>query len=359
MKDAANNPTTVKLWSKKLQADILAADPIWSLIGTGPDCAIQLKEDSQKSAGDMISYFLRAPLKGGGISEGERLELHEESLIINSDKLHINELAHAVKIRNMGTIDHQRIPFNLREEATAAIRDWYSNRLATMIHMQLGGYSGKSLLIDGVERTDFAKYNGFNDITPPSAENIVLPDGVSSENRINKDHIMTLSLIDKAVEKAKLASPKLRPIKISGGKYYILYLHPRQVTQLRTNTNAGQWLDIQKAVYSGAGKDNPIFNGSLGVYNGVILRESNLVVPGVKEDNTPNYNVRRAVFLGAQAAVIAFGQGFAGQRYQLVEQLFDYQRELGIAAKTIVGIKKTSYNNKDYAVLVLPSYVAN
>ncbi|WP_375660433.1 DUF4043 family protein, partial [Bartonella sp. CL74QHWL] len=84
-----------------------------------------------------------------------------------------------------------------------------------------------------------------------------------------------------------------------------LYLHPTQVMQLRTNTAVGEWLDIQKSVYATSRAKNPIFDGSLGMYNGVILREAIHVTHGVNStNNTAVKSVRRAVFLGAQSAVI-------------------------------------------------------
>jgi hypothetical protein len=47
------------------------------------------------------------------------------------------------------------------------------------------------------------------------------------------------------------------------------------VNDVRANTSAGQWFDIQKAAMMG-GKvsDNPIFGESLGVYRNLLLIES-------------------------------------------------------------------------------------
>ncbi len=122
---------------------------------------------------------------------------------------------------------------------------------------------------------------------------------------------------------------------------------------MRTNTKSGQWLDITKAAYDGSGAKNPIFNGSLGMYNGVILREAEHVPNGINsKTQEPVTSVRRAVLLGAQSVIMAYGRvgngatggdGKGGTRYKLVEELFDYQREFGVAAKTIIGMKKSRY----------------
>ncbi len=64
---------------------------------------------------------------------------------------------------------------------------------------------------------------------------------------------------------------------------------------------------------------------------------------GVKSDGTVEENVRRAVLLGAQSAMLAFGAENQDTRYKLVEELDDYQRVYGVAAKTILGMKKTRF----------------
>ncbi|MCZ2159317.1 DUF4043 family protein, partial [Bartonella sp. 220] len=171
-------------------------------------------------------------------------------------------------------------------------------------------------------------------------------------------------LIDEAVQCAKLANPKIRPVRVNGESVYVLYLHPIQVTQLRTNTETGQWLDIQKAAYTGSRAKNPIFDGSLGMYNGVILRESEHVTNGVKStDGTRVAGVRRAVLLGAQSVVMAFGKGYGDTRYKIEEETFDYKREYGFGVHTIIGMKKTRFQMpgraqgaQDFGTIVIPTY---
>lgn len=95
----------------------------------------------------------------------------------------------------------------------------------------------------------------------------------------------------------------------------------------------------------------------LGMYNGVVLREAGHVMPGVDATSGGEVtNVRRAVLLGAQAGVIAFGKGRSADKYKLVEELFDYQRELGVAAKTVFGFKKTVFGGEDFGSVVVSTY---
>lgn len=124
-----NDSYTVKLWAKVLKAEALKATWFGKFIGESSDSLIHLKTDMQKSAGDRLTYGLRTLLTGDGVSENVTLEGNEESLSIYSDNLLINELNHAVRVRADSTIDAERVPFNLREEAKNGLRDWVSGRL--------------------------------------------------------------------------------------------------------------------------------------------------------------------------------------------------------------------------------------
>jgi hypothetical protein len=66
--------------------------------------------------------------------------------------------------------------------------------------------------------------------------------------------------------------------------------------------------------------------------------------------------VRRAIFCGAQSAMIAFGRENSPEKFTWVEELFDYKNQLGIAAGSIFGLKKTVFNSKDFSDIVMATY---
>lgn len=352
-----NDPLAVKTWSRQLAAEVSKATSIAPLIGASSADIIQLKDETAKGAGDKVTFGLRHQLIGDGVSEGTQLEGREEALATYTDNLVLNELAHAVRVKNEGTIDAQRVPFNLREEANAGLVDWYADRLSLTAFVHLCGYTGQSLTFEGRKLNITPLHTGFNTPLNPTNERLFWAGNKKSDSELKADDLFDLSLVDKAVERAKLANPKIRPARINGENVYVMYLHPMQVTALRTNTAAGQWLDIQKAAYQGSRAQNPLFDGSLGMYNGVVLREAEHIMPGMAANGAELPNVRRAVLLGAQAGVIAFGKGQTVEKYRLVEELFDYQRELGVAAKTVFGFKKTVFNGQDFASIVVSTAV--
>ena len=356
-----NDALAVKRWARDLDYEVKKGLEIAPLIGTGNNAIIQEKKEL-KSRGDQVTCALRVQLTGTGRTENETLEGNEESLTTYSDALLINELVHAVRVEGEDSIDQQRVLFNLRNEAKSGLADWYAERLSLSFFIQASGYTASSMTYRGTSTSLSTVHKGLNTVTAPSTNRRVYSTG-SADETVNADSTATMSLelIDYAKEKAMTANPRVRPVVVNGKKMYVCYLHPFQVTDLRTNTSTGQWLDIQQAAMAG-GKvsDNPIFSGALGVYNGVVLRENEDVVPGVHSTTAAEQtSTRRALFLGAQSSAVAFSTKFSkASPYKWVEKKFDYDRELGVSVQSLMGLKKTIYNSEDFGVLTISTYAA-
>lgn len=346
-----NDSLSNKLFAKKLSVEALKETYFGKFMSDSQDSMIQIKNEPSQNAGDKVTFGLRTQLTGDGVTENQTLEGNEESLSTYSDALLINELAHAVRVRNKNTIDAQRVPFNLRNEAKSGLKDWFANRFDTAMFNHLCGYT---------LQTDM-RYAGNNTITAPSTNRIYRTIG-TDDVTVNGDATkkMNLGVIDALVERAGVASPLIRPIKINGENKFLMFLHDYQVTDMRTSTDAGQWLDIQKAALAGgAGSKSPIYTGALGEYNSVVLHKSNRVTNGISNAGAVQTSTRRAVFCGAQAGALAFGKEFAeGVNYKWVEELFDYERELGVSAQTVWGLKKTVFNSEDFGTIVATTYAA-
>src|SRR5262249_21973705 len=119
---------------------------------------------------------------------------------------------------------------------------------------------------------------------------------------------------------------------------------------LRT-TDQGGWLEIQKAAATAEGRNNPIFKGGLGMINNVVLHEHEDVVR-FNDYGSGNVNAARAMFMGRQAGVVAFGST-EGFRFSWTEEMQDHGNEPVISAGIITGVKKTRFNNKDFGILAL------
>jgi N4-gp56 family major capsid protein len=350
-----NHNETVKLWARKLFHEALKATWIYKFIGKDSSSMVQLLTDTQKGPGDRVRVILRMLLSGAGIQGDGTLEGNEEALTTYTDDLVINQLRHSV--RSAGKMTEQRIPFSIREEARLALTDWWADRFDTWVFNQLGS---ATYLND-------TRYTGNQSVTTADSSHVVYPltsivDIDATANSVASNSasaVMTLSVIDKFVEKAKTLSPQIRPLMIGGEQKYVCFVHPYQEYDLRTNTNTGQWLDIQKAAVSGGQQyNNPIYKGALGEYNNTIIHVSTRVPLSASASVTGHASVRSAIFCGAQAATLAFGQGHGPEKFEWVEELFDYQNQLGVAAGCIGGAKKTQFNSADYGVLICPTWAA-
>jgi len=344
-----NDAFAVKLWAKMLIVAERETLDIAPLMGNDDNSVIQMKTETTKGAGDRVTFGLRARLTGDGITETETAEGNAESLSIYSDNVLINELGHNVGVKSQNTIDQQRVPFDLREQARDGLAEWWSDRKSASFFNAVCGYTPQTN----------TKYTGLNAVTAPtSGRRITAGTGTVDENITSSD-TFTLDLIDAAVEVAKVGSNMVRPIRIGGQPKYVLYLHPYQVTSLRTNSASGQWLDIQKAAMMGGQvTNNPIYTGALGEHNSVIIRQSQDVTQGVNNSSGAAITtVRRGVLLGAQAAVCGFGQANYGPtKYRWNEELLDHKRKLEVSAWSIWGMKKTVFNGADFGTVVISTY---
>jgi N4-gp56 family major capsid protein len=347
-----NHALAVKRWSTSLAVEAEKKSYFKKFIGT----VITKKTDLEKNAGDKVTYGLRMKLRGAGVTGDNTLEGNEEALTYYDDAILIDQLRHAV--RSKGKASEQRVPYKTREEGRDGLSTWWAERFDELMFVYLSGARGvDSTLTLPLAFTSFAG----NSLSAPDAAHIQYANGLAKAT-ITAADVFTLSEIDKLVEKAETVDPMIQPIMVGGEKKYIMLLHPYQVTDLRTNTATGQWQDIQKAAAAAQGQGNPIFTGALGEYNGVILHKHRNVIRFSDYGAGGTFSAARALFLGAQAGTIAFGNGQketgGSARYSWVEELFDYKNQLGVAAGAIFGIKKAIFNSKDFGVIACDTYAA-
>jgi len=362
---AVNDAMAVKLWSRVLDHEALKYTDIAPLIGDDENSIIHRQDALSKGPGDQITFAIVMQLSQLGFSENQLAEGNGETLTTYSDALVINELMAVVGVKSRRTIDQQRVPWDLRNVAKGRLADWYRKRYSVAFFNQVCGYT---------PATD-VRLTGLNAVIAASATRIIRQSAKASDDLLLVGDTFTLDMIDKAKEMAITATPQIRPVRFKGASsrrggrsdfnntledMYVAYLHPYQITALRRNTSTGQWLDLQKAASMGRNDTgNKIFSGAIGIYNGVIMRSSIDVTPGVSAvDGSSVANVRRAVLLGGQAAMMGFGRDNGPEKLTWNEELFDHKRRLEISALTIHGLKKTSYNSVDYGVVVMSSYAA-
>lgn len=354
-----NDAETNKLWEKmlhKAERDTLDIAP---LMGKSENSIIHIKDETEKGAGDRVTFTLRTRLTQKGISASGTAEGNAEALSTYTDALLLDELGCNVGAKSQYTIDAQRVPFNLREECKNAASTWWRDRRATWFFNQVCGYTPANT----VSSTSGPEYTGMNTATAPASgtglTRHIWAGTATNDQGLGNSDTFVVSIIDRAVEAARTGNRMVNPVRVGGQDKYIVYLHERQLRQLRTSSTTGGWQDITKFAYSGVDiSKNPLYTGAIGEWNGCILRRSQDVTLGVHSGTgASEADVYRAVLLGAQAAVAAFGRkGYGPSKYRWNEELVDHKRKLEVSAWSVGGLKKAVFNSVDHGTVVMSSH---
>lgn len=360
-----NNALSNKLWAAKFLKEVEKKTYFGRFMGEDEDSVIQVRTETSQKPGDKVTIGLVASLSGDGVTEGGILEGNEEDLTFYDDSIFINELYHAVRVRNKKSIDQQRIPENLRTIGRNRLSQWWATRMDTTMFLHLCGYTGDAFTRDRqTVDPDLDVYNGNNDIVGPSASRHIWAGGNSNDQSLTSptDDKFVLDLVDEAILIATTSTPLMSPIMVNGEPKWILFLHPSQVKSLRTDVSTSRitWFDVNKALLQGGqpASKNPIYTGALGEYNGVIFHQAYRITNGVSAATGLKVaNTKRAVLVGKQAGFIAYGrESNTSTKYHWEEELFDYKRSLGIGIGAVWGIKKAIFDDVDYATIVISTY---
>lgn len=335
---------TVKRWAKQMMAQVAQTAFFMRIASKEDSSAIQILDDLQKHAGDQVTFGISQLLQGAGVLNLQTLTGNEEAPITYSDALTVSELAHAVLL--VGPISNQRVLFDRRKIGRNRLADWYAARVDHGAANQLGSYTPQTNV----------NYTGLQ--SPVAITRQILPAGISDAASLTSANTFQITFWDTFVRSAKALTSGIRPVKVGGKQLFIGVMHPSQTTDMRQNTSTGQWLDIEKAAMTGGDiGDNPIWWESLGMYHGVLLHENSRVTNSVANAGTAVANTKRALGMGAQAAVLAFGRGQdESQKFRWLEELRDYGRQIGIGVSAIWGLVKVQFNSVDFAVTGIDTY---
>lgn len=359
------DPKSIKKYSGALAVDVNRDAYFTStLVGTNPQTQLPIQRvtDLEKGAGDTVTYDLSLQLRGAPTVNGETLEGNEEDLRFATDELKIDQMRKAVSAGDKMT--QKRTLHDLRAIAKARLTEWWTRIYDEIIFVYLSGARG--INNDYILAPSWAGFAG-NAIVPPDNLHHVYGGSAVSFATLTSADVMSLAVIDKLTVRADMMGggiqgvPKIMECKIDGGSYYVLLMSPHQAYSLRTNTNAGSWLDIQKAAAASTGQNSPIFKGGLGMYNDVILKKHKSVIRFNNAGAGNNVDAARALFLGRQAGVIAFGSTGGGMSFDWIEKGMDYDDVFNVASASIFGVKKAGYvlngQNVDFGVIAVDTAI--
>jgi len=354
----STSPLAVKLYSVQLfqqslgqsfwinrfaGAEFIQRGKRQELISTSPEYPIQILRDLQKAQGDSVSVDLFADLRGDAVYGDDRLEGKEDSLVAYTDRVNIEQIRKGVTAG--GKMSRKRTKHDLRLEARTKLSRWFARFFDEAITCYLAGRRG----ISTAQWALPTSWNGFagNPLQPSDPEHSFAVDSLGNISNVDTDatpfklsHLLLLAMYISSMD----VPPN--PIMVDGEPYYIVLLHPKAVYQLKSDTGAGQWLDVHKLA-GVRGPENPIFKGVLGAYNGFLLYEYSKIPVYQAGGKT----IANCLVVGAQACAVALGQAGSPFAISWHEEMDDRGNQLVVTASTILGIKKVRFNDKDFGVL--------
>lgn len=301
-----------KVWAKKVWHEGVKDSYFDKFTATDGSNVVHKNKDLENVKGDSVVFGLMMNLTGSGV-EGNRQKLAgaEDTLNIYDFTVNTKLVRNAV---SRYEADDQRTQYDMLKEIKIALKQWLSDWLDDRLISRLS-------------------YN-------PSNGEVLYASAAGTQSSITANDKLTTTIISRAKRKALMHAPKVQPIKVDGMDKYIMLVHPWAARDLKDDP---KWLAAQQNANI-RGSKNPIFTGTLGEYDGVILYEYERVQTG--NIGASSANVCQNLLLGKQAACFA-----VSRPAKHIEQTDDYGNIAGNGIAFYGAVEKTNFNGKDYGVI--------
>lgn len=349
------DPKAQKKWSASLAQDTIKESYFEKFIGESMNSIIQRKTELEQDAGDKVSFDLSVRLRNAPTYGDNRVEGKEEQLKFFTDEVNIDQVRHSVSAG--GRMTRKRTAHDMRKIAKEKLAGYFAQLHDELIFMYLSGARGVNE--DFIESTAFTGFAG-NAFQAPDSDHILYGAVGATKATLTSSDKMTSAVVERAVNKARMMQARnpetanMVPVKIGSGEHYVLLMSEDQAYDMR-NADTNGWAKYQASAAGAEGRNNPIFTGGLGMINNVVMHSHRNVIRFSDYGSGVNLPAARALFMGRQAAVIAYGTS-GGLRFSWEEIEKDYKNEPSVASGFIGGIKKTRFNGKDFGVMSIDTY---
>lgn len=289
--------------------------------GPGADTPIVRLDDLERQSGDTIKMDIALALTGtGSTGDTTLLEGNEEKLVFRQAEVTVDSLQHAVRWTKLGKI---LINHDMRATALNLLRKHLAGRLDDAVFAEFVGAASGTTYTEANMPTTMKWFAG-------SATSIATVDNTDAAGKLKLGDISRIKAY-------AVTNNKIEPLgngdSETGEEQYMLVLHPYAALALKEDT---QWQQAQREAQE-RGAMNPLFKGSIGYWDGVILYQS----PRVKTaaDGVGSISVARNVFCGAQGLARAYAY-----YPDWSEQYFSYGQHQGVAYFGVVGERIVTFD---------------
>lgn len=355
------DPKAQKKWATGLASDTNRKSYFTKkFVGRGDNNIIEEKTELTADAGDRISFDLCVQLRSRPVAGDNRAKGQEENLRFYTDEVAIDQLRKPVSCG--GRMSRKRQAHDLRKVGRDKLSEYWKAYMDEIQFIYLSGARGiNEDYREPVGYTGHAR----NAIQAPDADHIVFGGAATASANLTAADRMTRDVVERVAVKAKMMratnpdTSDMVPISVEGENRFVCLMSCFQAHDMRTDTGTGNWLDIQKAAAAAEGsKTNKIFRGNLGMINNVVLHEHESVIRFNDYGAGADVQASRALFMGRQAGVIAYGTP-GGMRFMWKEEMEDFDNEPIVNAGLIFGLKKTRYNGRDFGSIAIDTAAMN
>lgn len=349
-----NDPKAVRRWATSLATDT-EKQSYWSkFIGKGENNIVERKVELEDEAGDTVQFDLSMRLRGGMTLGDNRVEGTAESLTFYTDEVKIDQARKGASAA--GRMSRKRTLHNLRRIARDRTSEYVAQWLDEGYFVYLSGDTALAAVNqDAVFNRAFAG----NAIQAPDTDHILYAGSATSKATITTADKMSVAFLERVAVKPTMMNAvnpnvvRMTPVNVDGGKRFVVLMSPFQSYDLRTEVGDLSWSKLQQALATSEGRSSPMVKGGLGMINNMVLHEHESVRRFSDYGAGTNVTAARALLLGRQAGVVAYGSGGNGARMSWVEKLTDADNQIEIYCGLIAGIKKTRFNEMDFGVCAL------
>ena len=375
-------------WSRKDYKFAFAKNPLLPFIGPSEDAIIQVNKDFTKQQGDRLTFALRALLIGDGQGKDGSYSGNSEAMVFHDMSVDLSERGHSVQLS--GNMTEQAAYSKLRPKGMAALREWSGLVDAADLISALSGLVAKKHIAGcrtGANAVDAsaAQITTVNQVALTKGATATRWFGggqnssgtvvrVATDALINStsNYLFGTDVIEyvhrmavKEVDSSGNAVNPLRPVMIDGTAYYLFLIDQYQKKQLQNDTKLKA--ATQNALPRSVEK-NWLFTGADGIWDGCVIKtvdklHRRLGAGGILAteyfDTTGDacasgFTVARGLFLGAQAACLAYGKmpvwktGYSDP---------PHNTKYTVHTDKIYGVKKSVFNSVEHGCICVDTNV--
>jgi len=325
----------VKKWERKFFNEYIRDGRFTPYMGEDEFKMIQVKTALQGETGRDLSITLVNRLTGTGKTGKSTLKGNEETMDQRTFVFIVDRLRHAVL---HDRLDEDFNAIDLVKAKNSILLDWFKERMRDDLLDAFGSISvSGGVAVTFATATEAQKDAWLVD----NADRILF--GAAVSNNSSNDHSASLSNIDNTADKfnastlklmkrrAKTASPRIRPITVTGDEEWFVAFAGSNTFRDFSNDSTVQQANREAWA---RGRDNPLFTGGDLILDGVIVREipelANITGVGAG-----SIDVGPVYLAGAQAVGICWKR-----RSRMIEDIDDYGAKKGAGFEEIRDIKK-------------------